>query len=173
MNKFIVLFGFGLVGLSLVLLGVFLPESEAQQGGNIEGYTEADKDVKFQRLQFEMYVLASDIGDGDQFISKMELERAKKVLKSLPSKTNVSLWCEHNVLGKIYVIRGAYVFKNQVDASEIKNYLQANIPFDKISYAEFYLLENNHHWDQPTPDVIIEHRIFGNQQVFYQVESEC
>ena len=98
MNKFDIIFLASLV----VVLGASVnayyyyydPIAEAQKGSAIEGYTEADKQVKFQRLQFEFYVLARDIGDGDNFITGIEGQRANKVLKSLPLKTNLALWAK-------------------------------------------------------------------------------
>ena len=161
-----------IVGLALIN-AVFLQEIEAQTPVPIEKYTEADKAVKFQRLQLEMYVLASDLGDGNKFLDDMETQRAAKVLKKLPFKARVDLWCTDETFGEIYRISAAYVFKNRVDASEIKDYLQANLPINKIRFAEFFLLENNHHWDKPTNDEIVIHKTFGNEQLFREVEARC
>lgn len=170
---FLFLLSFGFIGVSFVLAGFFLQTSEAQEGGEIEDYTEEDKSKTFQRLQFHFYVLASDIGDGNQFLDNIESQRAAKVLKSLPTKAQANLWCNHSTYGEIYQVYGAYVFKNDIDAQQIKEWLKDNLPINKIRYAEFYLLENNHHWDNPTHDIILEHRIYGNEQLFRQVESEC
>ncbi len=173
MNKFIILFGFGLLGLTLVMLGVFLPESEAQTGGDIEGYTEADKNIKFDRIQFDLYFRAVNIGDGDKFLNDIEAERANHILKALPTQTKKALFYDNETLGEIYRIWGAYVFKNSVSAQQVKTWFENNIPINKIDYAEFYLLKNNHHWNNPSPDEIVIHKIYGSQTQFDQVVSEC
>ena len=173
LESIIILTSFIILGAAFVNVGYTLITAEAQAGGNIEGYTEADKTVKFQRLQFEVYVLASDIGDGNNFLNGIETQRANKVLKSLPIMTKAILWCNHETFGEIYMIYGAYVFKDSIDAQQIKNWLENNLPINKIRFAEFYLLENNHHWDKPTPDEIIIHKTFGNEPLFRQVETEC
>ena len=151
----------------------YLENAEAQAGGNIEGYTEADKTVKFLRLQFDFYILASDFGDGDNFLNGIEIQRANKVIKSLPFKSSITLWCNEETLGEIYRVSGAYVFKNDFDASQIRDWLESNLPINKIKFAEFYLLENNHHWDKPTNDIIIQHKVFGNEEAFRQIELNC
>ena len=148
-NLFVII-SFIIVAIAVINAGYFYLEAEAQQGANIEKYTEADKDVKFQRLQFELYFLASDIGDGNNFLNGIETQRANKILKSLPIKSNVHLWCVDDTFGEIYRVSGAYVFKTNQDAADIKTWLENNLPINKIRYAEFYLLENNHHWDKPT-----------------------
>ena len=156
------------IALSLIG-GSMLTEAQSE----IEDYTIADKTVKFQRIQFEFYVLLSDIGNGDQFISDLELERAKQVLKAMPIKPKKELWCDNETFGKIYRFYGAYVFKESVGADQVKNWFKNNLPLDKIRYGEYYLLNNNHHWDKPNPDEIIEHIIYGNEVLFDKTSIEC
>lgn len=171
MNDWIIIIFFS--GLALILLGGALIYEEIIAQVEIEDYTEADKTVKFQRIQFEFFVLLSDIGDGDQFISNIELQRANKILKALPDKPKKQLFCDDETFGKIYRFWGSYVFKNPQDANSVKNWFKNNLPIDKIRYGEYYLLDNTHHWDNPQPDTIIEHIIYGNEAQYEQTVTRC
>lgn len=139
----------------------------------VEDFTEEDKTKKFRWLQFEFYYRASNIGDGDALLSDIEEQRVNHVLKRIPVPVKTILYCDHEVHGEIYMSYGAYVFKNQQSANTVKEWMKDNIPFRAIDYAVFELTENNHHWDKPTPDEVIEKRIFGNEEQFETVSSEC
>lgn len=145
------------LSFSLAIIGGWAL-SEAQVQPEIEPFTIAEKTQTFQRFQFQALILASDIGDGNQFISDIERERIKYVLKNLPTKTSVRLWCDSEQFGKIFMVEGAYVFKHEVDADKVRQWLKNNLPLDKIRYGNYYLTNNNHHWDNPLPDDVIEFR---------------
>ena len=161
-----------IVGISLAIIGGYaLSETTAQV--EIEGFIEEDKTISFNRFQFSAYFLASDLGDGNTFLDNVEAQRLQHTLKSLPIKTRVHLYCEDEQLGEIYLVQGAYVFKRSVDASQVKDWVKNNLPLSKIRYAEFYLLDNTHHWDNPQPDNIVEYKQFGNEQQFNQISDSC
>lgn len=163
--------GFGLLAVAGVYIIATLMPVEAQV--DIEDFTEPDKTIKFQRIQFEFYVLLSDVGNGDQFISNIELERANKILKAFPDKPQRQLFCNHATFGEIYRFWGSYVFKEAQDASDVKDWFKNNLPISKIRYGEYYLLNNTHHWDNPQPDIIIEHIVYGNEAQYDQTVIDC
>ncbi len=169
MNSFLII---AFVSIGLAIIGGYaLSEITAQV--EVEGFTEEDKTVSFNRFQFVAYFLASDLGDGNNFLNNVEAQRVQHTLKSLPIKTRVLLYCTDDQVGEIYMVQGAYVFKRSVDASEVKDWVQNNLPLNKIRFAEFYLLDNTHHWDNPQPDNIIVYKQFGNEQQFDQVSNRC
>ena len=167
----IVLVGFIILGAAFINAGFYY--AEAQQGAAVEGFTNEDKDKTFQWLQFELYFRASNIGDGNNFLNNIEIERTRHVLKDFPVKVKAQLWCIHPVHGEIYLLEGAYVFKERTSAQVVKNWLKNNLPLSSIDYGEFYLTENSHHWDNPQHDIIIEHRTYGDKTQFDKVWLEC
>ncbi len=166
MNHYLIV---GIIAVGLISIPITLISSQSE----IEDYTEEEKTVKFQRIQFEFYVLVSDIGDGDKFLSDIELERAKYVLKSIPIPISSQLWCPHPQVGDIWMFWGSYVFKNGVDADKVKQWIKNNIPLEKIRYGYYYLLDNNHHWDNPQPDKIIEFQEWGDKAQYDQANITC
>ncbi len=157
---------------SMLIAGSFLL-TEGQQ--EIEDYTKDDKQTKFRHVQFEFYILARDIGDGNKFISDLEAQRVKHVLKQLPVKPRVDLWCDLPQVGEIYKIQGSFTLKNNIDSDQIKNWIKDNIPIGKIRYGFFYLTENTHHWDSDKiqPDKIIEYVEWGNKQNYVDAVLVC
>ncbi len=166
----IVFFSFaGLTGIYIIF--DLTQEVEAQQV--IETYNQADQTKSYTRVDFRIFVLASDLGDGNNFLDSMEIEKAKYVLKSIPLKARVNLFCNHITAGEIWEIYGGYVFKNGIDADKVKEFFKTNIPLDKVRYGWYIITENTHHWENPQPDQLIEFRDYGNKAQYERAFDTC
>lgn len=166
----IVLASFIILGAAFINAGFYYAEAQTP---NIEKYTLEDKDKKFYRIEFEFYVRASNIGDGNTFLNQIEGERIKHILKDKAFKNEFNLWCDDEILGEIYVLHGWYVFKERTSAQQVRTYFENNVPLDKFDYGQVWLLDNNHHWDRPTADKIIQHKTFGNENQFNTILLRC
>ena len=155
----------------LIIPFALLNESTAQE--ETIGYLPEDNDKDFMRLDWRFYVLLSDIGNGDQFLSDFEKERAKEIIKEIDFPVTKKLWCVHPQVGEIYEFFGSYTFQQPVGAEKVKQYFKNNLPLDKIQFGEYYLLWNNHHSSNFHSDIIIEHIQYGDYEKFLQAESDC
>lgn len=163
---------FWVIPFAIFGVGLYLANNIEAQEVTI-GFTPEDNDKDFQLLQWRFYVLLADIGDGDQFLSNLERERAKEVIKTFDYPVTKKLWCNHKTFGEIYEFQGSYTFEQPVGADKVKQYFKNNLPLDKIRFGEYYLTWNNHHSSNVHPDIIIEHITYGNEAQFLQAELTC
>lgn len=65
---------------------------------------------------------------------------------------------------KYFLVSGFYTFQNSNDAILFKEKLMLSLNENNIVYGEILSLENSHHWQNPSPDIVLDRIILGNER---------
>ncbi len=137
-----------------LLLIPFLVNTEAQ-------ILTDDQDLKYQRVQYYIVYDSTKQTTADLLVLESNREIAKYSFKDKQDPERKTLTEKGTIQ---YEVQGYLTFTNERDAQAYYNKIIPMIKNDDVVYALIYLLENNHHKENPDPDVVIEKIEYGNYE---------